>query len=196
MNTLAMIVKPRYVQAPPPPVTITVLNNAFTDPTVANGGQTTISTTSQVASWLFNSVSGINVRILNNLSTSDNASPPNWNTVPVKTVLYVCQYGIATTNVTQSVTFPSTQAYTVSVWVNHRKTYYNSAQKFSILVDGQEVVSPVSFASGATSTNWAKYSGTYTPSTTGSKVVTLRWDCTQASVDTTIMVTQIEIISV
>lgn len=195
MNSLTLMSKPK-TSTKEEKVIITISNNNFTSPTVSDGGQTTISSTSGITDWLFNSVSSINVRILNNLSTSDNASPPNWNTVPVKTVLYVCQYGIITTDLTQTINIPSVKSYTVSVWVNHRKQFYNANQNFRILVDDVQVVSPVSFSTGATTTNWAKYSGTYTPTTAGNKVMKLRWDCTSASVDTTIMITQITMESV
>ncbi len=195
MNSLTLMSKPKS-STKEEKVIITISNNNFTSPTVSDGGQTTISSTSGVSDWLFNSVSSINVRILNNLSTSDNAAPPNWNTVPVKTVLYVCQYGIITTDLTQTINIPSVKSYTVSVWVNHRKQFYNANQNFRILVDDVQVVSPVSFSTGATTTNWAKYSGTYTPTTAGNKVMKLRWDCTSASVDTTIMITQITMESV
>lgn len=195
MNSLTLMSKPK-TSTKEEKVIITISNNNFTSPTVSDGGQTTISSTSGITDWLFNSVSSINVRILNNLSTSDNAAPPNWNTVPVKTVLYVCQYGIITTDLTQTINIPSVKSYTVSVWVNHRKQFYNANQNFRILVDDVQVVSPVSFSTGATTTNWAKYSGTYTPTTAGNKVMKLRWDCTSASVDTTIMITQITMESV
>lgn len=195
MNSLTLMSKPK-TSTKEEKVIITISNNNFTSPTVSDGGQTTISSTSGVTDWLFNSVSSINVRMLNNLSTSDNAAPPNWNTVPVKTVLYVCQYGIITTDLTQTINIPSVKSYTVSVWVNHRKQFYNANQNFRILVDDVQVVSPVSFSTGATTTNWAKYSGTYTPTTAGNKVMKLRWDCTSASVDTTIMITQITMESV
>ncbi len=177
-----------------------ILNGDFTSPVVSDGNTNGFNPTqlTSIPNWVFSSLNDAFVRIYNNLPATTFNAPPNWNFVPVRTVLFVSQYNLnyptiqtVTKNVSQTINITSIKTYNVSVWAVNGKTNYNPAQNFRILIDGTQVISPISFTTVAT-TNWAKYTGTYTPSTTGNKVVTLEWNYTATNTNTSsIMVTDI-----
>lgn len=180
---------------------LSVLNGNFTSPTVASGGQTSLTTTTQLTSWSMDNL-GSNVRILNNL-LNDNASPYSYNATLLdgtseKTVLFIAQAnGAQTTNISQNISFSNTNTYTISFWAAPRKVYYNSSQSLSLYVNGVLMtlngsLSNVTFTSGTSTQPFVNYTTSFTPSTAGTYSIDFRWTATQ-TVDSTIMLTGIQI---
>ena len=138
MNSMSSIICPLK---PASSISITVNNANFTSPVVANGNQLGITSTTQVTNWTISDINTTNssIRILNNLSITDNASPvaydasANGTTGFIKTVFFVTQQVPASTaspkitTLSQSITIPSSGTYTISVCIAPRNSAYTQS---------------------------------------------------------------------
>jgi len=217
MNSMSSICS--IANTPPQaPVFVTVNNPNFTSPVVADGSQLGITSTTQVTNWTISDINTTNssLRILNNLSLSDNASPyaydasANGTTGFIKTVFFVTQSvsPTKTTTLYQTITIPSDGTYKISVCIAPRKTLYNSAQYFGITFNNSNLAltggvayksgdnTLTGFATGASTQSFVRISGTWTGTAgtyTGTNGLLFRW-VVEVNADTTIMITGVTII--
>lgn len=182
LNSISKIARPLVSEV--------ILNGDFTSPIAPNGNFLTVTAKNSIPNWVFDNMP-YETRILNN--SPQYAGPPNWNNVPVKTALCVIQGSNTPINLSQTINMSSIKTYNVSLWAVNQAGIYNMEQKFRLFIDGVQVIGPISFPDGSTTRNWAKFTGTYTPSTTGNKVVTLRWNYT-LSTTTSMIVTDVIVI--
>ncbi len=169
-----------------------VLNEKFANPGAPQNSLAQVQNTTWVTNWTATGLSSFNsAHLFNNLSTASTVAPSNWNTVPIRRALSVTQTRINVIEFRQSINMSAFKPYSVSVWLNHGRLGYVNSQYFGVLIDGVQVIGPINFTTGSTTTNWAKYEGTYTPNTVGRKTLTLQWLCYVNNVQTNIMVTEV-----
>ena len=195
---------------------VPVLNANITSPSVVSGSQITITSTSQIPNWTINNIGtdNSNLRILNNLSLSDNASPyaydasANGTSGLIPTVFYVTQSVTSvpkTTTLSQLITINNPGTYNISVCIAPRKQFYSSSQYFGISFGGTNLTltGAVSYKTGdntlarftnaATTQSFCRITGAWS-GVAGTYQLQFRWVVEAASVDTTIMMTGVTII--
>lgn len=160
-----------------------VYNSLFDAQSVTANTTTTVSTFNTIPNWVCSKINGtgftiqaIHGSLRGALADPVYGSPYASVTGPFFH-LSIQQNTISSVTFTQTVNFPTTGIFNVSIWGNRRGTYYNASHGLAITIGGTIVIPETSVGiSGATSTagagsdtgvNWKFLSGKYTCSTTG-----------------------------